>query len=331
MPVLPAGLTYVEVGAGSYFSVARRSDGSVVAWGLNGYGQINVPPLPPGTTCVALDADIEHTLLLLSNGSVLAFGGSIGHPRLSIYNGLNLPVHVEVQGQKLVLAGGEHREATFERGAIEVMALERPARGAGWPAGRSGDRRDAEAVLRFVERDHGQAEPAALREGACLRLGRVRVRADAESEVEPLGVVAELDQGVPEGEAVFPAGDRDEDALVLLEHVLALDRPLHAALEEEDEARLAEGGVVTPQLDDRLLPAALALHAIPPEITARSSISSVSATNSSSVNSSSPRMTMTVPARIPSDWSKSPTRRRPAMVNCFPWGSRRTCIGGCAS
>jgi len=89
-------------------------------------------------------------------------------------------------------------------------------------------------------------------------------------------------------------------------------------------------GVVVPaaELDDRLFFASLALHDVPPEITARSSTVSVSSTNSSSVRRSSPRITITVPARMPSDWTSSPTRRRPEIVSCLPCGSRRTCIVG---
>ena len=44
---LPTGIAYVEITAGDQHTVARRSDGSVVAWGDNPYGQCNVPALPP--------------------------------------------------------------------------------------------------------------------------------------------------------------------------------------------------------------------------------------------------------------------------------------------
>ena len=47
-PRFRAGLTYVEIAAGDDHTAARRSDGSVVAWGTTHYGQCNVPPLPAG-------------------------------------------------------------------------------------------------------------------------------------------------------------------------------------------------------------------------------------------------------------------------------------------
>src|SRR6187551_1457898 len=48
--------SFVEVAAGEYHTVGRRSDGSVVAWGHNFYGQCNVPLLPGGLTYVEVAA-----------------------------------------------------------------------------------------------------------------------------------------------------------------------------------------------------------------------------------------------------------------------------------
>jgi hypothetical protein len=63
VPPLPPGLTYVEVGAGYDHSLARRSDGTVVVWGLNGIGQfINVPALPPGLSSVEVAGGWRHSL-----------------------------------------------------------------------------------------------------------------------------------------------------------------------------------------------------------------------------------------------------------------------------
>jgi alpha-tubulin suppressor-like RCC1 family protein len=81
---LPAGLWYVEVAAGGFpssysfpdagHSLARRNDGSVVAWGRNSHGQCDVPVLPAGLAFVQISAGNRHSLARLSDGSVVAWG-----------------------------------------------------------------------------------------------------------------------------------------------------------------------------------------------------------------------------------------------------------------
>src|SRR5262245_34924390 len=65
---------FVEIAAGGAHTVARRGDGSVVAWGWNYYGQCNVPALPSGLTYVEVAAGGEHTVARRSDGSVVAWG-----------------------------------------------------------------------------------------------------------------------------------------------------------------------------------------------------------------------------------------------------------------
>src|SRR5262245_65119561 len=48
--------TFVDVDAGGRYTVARRSDGSMVAWGDNSRGQCVVPVLPPGLSYVEVAA-----------------------------------------------------------------------------------------------------------------------------------------------------------------------------------------------------------------------------------------------------------------------------------
>ena len=78
MPALPPGLLYVEVSAGYWHSVALRSDGRVVAWGINNNGECNVPALPPGLAYVEVAAGGWHNVALRSDGSVVAWGGNTG-------------------------------------------------------------------------------------------------------------------------------------------------------------------------------------------------------------------------------------------------------------
>src|SRR5439155_8438436 len=165
----------------------------------------------------------------------------------------------------------------------------------------------------LIECDHAQGEAAVRGELDGLGVRELRVRPDAEPEVEPGRVVAQLGEHVPEREAVLPARDRNQEALRGREHALAGDRALDLAAEVEEVARPAEGRVVGAELDLGLRPAARALHVAPPEMTARISTSSASSTTSASVSRRSPRITMAVPGRMPRSWSSCATRRRPAI------------------
>src|SRR5690349_98785 len=71
VPVLPAGLAYVELAAGDEFVLGRRSDGSVVGWGNNQGGQLAVPGLPAGLGYVQLSAGWRHGLARRSDGSAV--------------------------------------------------------------------------------------------------------------------------------------------------------------------------------------------------------------------------------------------------------------------
>lgn len=77
------------IAAGGYYSLVRKNDGTVWAWGDNGKGQLgngtntdrNVPgtvSLPPGTKITVIAAAGHHSLALTSTGQVLAWGRNIG-------------------------------------------------------------------------------------------------------------------------------------------------------------------------------------------------------------------------------------------------------------
>src|SRR5262249_34898026 len=221
-----------------------------------------------------------------------------------------------------VVARHEHVEAALGGGAIEVVTLHRAARRARDATCGGRDRGDAETARLLLERDDAKREPAARRERRRLVVRDVRVPGDPEADVEPGRVVAEVDEDVPEREAVFASRDGDQQPLLFAEHPLAGDGTLDLAAEDEQEARPAEGRVVRTELHLRGRATARALHDPPPEMTARISTSSASSSTSASVRRTSPRITMAVPGRTPSSASSCPTRRRPSISTMRCWGRR---------
>ncbi len=73
-PALPLGVTYREGYAGYAHMLALRSDGRLVAWGANNLGQCNVPNLPFGISFVKADAGYSHSVALRSDGQAMIFG-----------------------------------------------------------------------------------------------------------------------------------------------------------------------------------------------------------------------------------------------------------------
>ena len=62
----------VAVAGGYYHSLGLKSDGTIVAWGANTYGQCNVPE--PNEGFVAVVGGGYHSLGLKSDGVILAWG-----------------------------------------------------------------------------------------------------------------------------------------------------------------------------------------------------------------------------------------------------------------
>ena len=67
---------FTEITAGSGHTVARRADGSLVAWGSNIDGECDVPALPQGLTHFEIDAGAQFTAARRSDGSVVAWGSN---------------------------------------------------------------------------------------------------------------------------------------------------------------------------------------------------------------------------------------------------------------
>jgi len=132
VPVTVSGLHFVaSVAAGGRHSLALLAGGTVDAWGDNEYGQLGAPksvitsnvPVPvPGLTGVkAISAGANHSLALLANGTVMAWGGDesgqlgIG----AIREGEEVPTAVKgLTGVKAVSAGAAHSLALLANGTV---------------------------------------------------------------------------------------------------------------------------------------------------------------------------------------------------------------------
>jgi alpha-tubulin suppressor-like RCC1 family protein len=83
---IPQGLNGVKaIAAGRNHSLALRTNGTVVGWGFNTYGQASPPAL---NNAMAIAAGYLHSAALLSNGTVVVWGdNSFGQTNLP--GGLN--------------------------------------------------------------------------------------------------------------------------------------------------------------------------------------------------------------------------------------------------
>src|SRR5689334_20135656 len=72
LPVVQPGTRYIALAGGSAHNVALKSDGNLVAWGHDRYGQCRVPA--GATNVVAVAAGGYHNLALMAGKSVVAWG-----------------------------------------------------------------------------------------------------------------------------------------------------------------------------------------------------------------------------------------------------------------
>jgi alpha-tubulin suppressor-like RCC1 family protein len=129
----------VAVAGGQHHSVALLSDGTIRTWGLNDEGQLgndsnissNIPVIVSGiTNAVAIDCGVSdvpaaggnHTLALLSDGTVVAWGsndyGQLGNNSTV---DSNVPIAViGITDAVAIAAGGQHSLAVLSDGTVKA-------------------------------------------------------------------------------------------------------------------------------------------------------------------------------------------------------------------
>jgi alpha-tubulin suppressor-like RCC1 family protein len=133
-PVVVTGLTsgVVAVAAGENHSLALKSNGSVVAWGFNGYGQLGNGTITNSLTPVAVSGltsgvaavtgGQRHSLAVKTNGSVVAWGdnayGQLGNGLTGSYSATPLAVSGLSSGVTAAAAGSGHSLALKTNGSV---------------------------------------------------------------------------------------------------------------------------------------------------------------------------------------------------------------------
>src|SRR5436190_14533034 len=118
--LLPAPAAVVAIAAGDAHSLALRSDGTVWAWGANGFGQLGdgTSTFRPGAAqiaglndVVAIAAGTEHSVALRSDGTLWMWGrnqvGQLGDGTTQAHG---VPMRVtSIPGRVVTIAAGGTR------------------------------------------------------------------------------------------------------------------------------------------------------------------------------------------------------------------------------
>jgi len=102
---------FAGIAAGGYHTLARRSDGTLVAWGDNHFGQCVVPALAAGATYVEMDAGEWHSVARRGDGTVVAWGQDT-------YGQLQVPALPPGLSYVEIAAGGWHTLARRSDGSV---------------------------------------------------------------------------------------------------------------------------------------------------------------------------------------------------------------------
>jgi len=126
----PAGLNgIVALASGGYHTVALRSDGTVICWGDNAFGECTAPAGLTGVIAVA--AGVYHTVALKQDGTVVCWGAGLTDTGSSPHFGQS-HVPVGVSGVVAIAAGFHHTVAVKQDGTVVCWGAGTTATGV-WP------------------------------------------------------------------------------------------------------------------------------------------------------------------------------------------------------
>ena len=131
----PAGLRIAALAAGQYHTLALCTDGTLLAWGYNNFGQLgndstvsNTLPVPiggfgalAGKTVMAIRASGSHSMALCTDGTLTAWGwNKSGELALAGVTQSQLPVAIDMAGASLtqIALGGSHSLGLFADGTL---------------------------------------------------------------------------------------------------------------------------------------------------------------------------------------------------------------------
>jgi Alpha-tubulin suppressor and related RCC1 domain-containing proteins len=114
--IIPTGLSDIKaIAGGGYHTVALKTDGTVVAWGWDGFGQTDVPVGLTGV--IAISAGLYHTVALKKDGTVVAWGATTG---ICFPNCGQSNVPAGLTGVIAISAGRVHTMALKSDGTVVV-------------------------------------------------------------------------------------------------------------------------------------------------------------------------------------------------------------------
>src|SRR4030095_9716800 len=109
LPYVEPGTRFTAIAGGWDHTVALKSDGSVVGWGYNLFGQATVP-VAAKSGVVAIAAGGVHTVALKNDGSVVAWGSNF-NLQTDVPDGAR-------SGVVAIAAGGAHTVALKSDGSV---------------------------------------------------------------------------------------------------------------------------------------------------------------------------------------------------------------------